>query len=315
MYLCALNSIMAKYKKILNILLIALAYGYLGYKIVTYDNYAGLAERFSQAQLWQYICLFGSFLLFPVNRLCEAWKWQFLVRGFEPMNIMEAQRQVYYGTIAGFVTPYKLGEYPGRALLFRHTEQHWLTATCLGMIGGYAMTTVIVVFGLPAAVWWLAPDSSLIWSIALALLGALLAIIALPAIMRRLQAREWKREQTRLLVSSMASLSYHDIAVLLGISLVRYAVFSLQLLLTLLFCGVTLDALSMLVTLPLYYLLITVTPNVPAAEIAVRGAWAVAIFERFGSDISAAAVIATLVLWAINTILPLIIGSIVARRK
>lgn len=315
MYLCALNSIMANYKKILNTLLIALAYGYLGYKIVTYDNYAGLAERFSQAQLWQYICLLGSFLLFPVNRLCEAWKWQFLVRGFEPMNIMEAQRQVYYGTIAGFVTPYKLGEYPGRALLFRHTEQHWLTATCLGMIGGYAMTTVIVVFGLPAAVWWLAPDSSLIWSIALALLGALLAIIALPALMRRLQAREWKSEQTRLLVSSMASLSYHDIAVLLGISLVRYAVFSLQLLLTLLFCGVTLDALSMLVTLPLYYLLITVTPNVPAAEIAVRGAWAVAIFERFGSDISAAAVIATLVLWAINTILPLIIGSIVARRK
>lgn len=306
---------MANYKKILNILLIALAYGYLGYKIVTYDNYAGLAERFSQAQLWQYICLFGSFLLFPVNRLCEAWKWQFLVRSFEPMNIMEAQRQVYYGTIAGFVTPYKLGEYPGRALLFRHTEQHWLTATCLGMIGGYAMTTVIVVFGLPAAVWWLAPDSSLIWSIALALLGALLAIIALPALMRRLQAREWKSEQTRLLVSSMASLSYHDIAVLLGISLVRYAVFSLQLLLTLLFCGVTLDALSMLVTLPLYYLLITVTPNVPAAEIAVRGAWAVAIFERFGPDISAAAVIATLVLWAINTILPLIIGSIVARRK
>ena len=315
LYLCALKSIMANYKKILNILLIALAYGYLGYKIVTYDNYAGLAERFSQAQLWQYICLFGSFLLFPVNRLCEAWKWQFLVRGFEPMNIMEAQRQVYYGTIAGFVTPYKLGEYPGRALLFRHTEQHWLTATCLGMIGGYAMTTVIVVFGLPAAVWWLAPDSSLIWSIALALLGALLAIIALPALMRRLQAREWKSEQTRLLVGSMASLSYHDIAVLLGISLVRYAVFSLQLLLTLLFCGVTLDALSMLVTLPLYYLLITVTPNVPAAEIAVRGAWAVAIFERFGSDISAAAVIATLVLWAINTILPLIIGSIVARRK
>lgn len=306
---------MANYKKILNILLIALAYGYLGYKIVTYDNYAGLAERFSQAQLWQYICLFGSFLLFPVNRLCEAWKWQFLVRGFEPMNIMEAQRQVYYGTIAGFVTPYKLGEYPGRALLFRHTEQHWLTATCLGMIGGYAMTTVIVVFGLPAAVWWLAPDSSLIWSIALALLGALLAIIALPALMRRLQAREWKSEQTRLLVSSMASLSYHDIAVLLGISLVRYAVFSLQLLLTLLFCGVTLDALSMLVTLPLYYLLITVTPNVPAAEIAVRGAWAVAIFERFGSDISAAAVIATLLLWAINTVFPLIIGSIVARHK
>ena len=315
LYLCAFNAIMTNYKKILSIVLIALAYGYLGYKILTYDNYAGLAESFRQAELWQYICLFGSFLLFPVNRLCESWKWQFLVRGFEPMNIWEAQRQVYYGTIAGFVTPYKLGEYPGRALLFRHTKQHWLTATCMGVIGGYAMTTVIVVFGLPAAIWWLAPDSSLIWSIVLALAGAILAIIALPALMRRLQSRAWASEQARLLISTMAELSCRDIAVLLGISLVRYAVFTFQLLLTLLFCGVQLDALSMAVCLPLYYLLITVTPNVPAAEIAVRGAWAVAIFERFGADISAAAVIATLILWVINTVFPLIIGCIVARRK
>ena len=31
---------MTNYKKILSIVLIALAYGYLGYKILTYDNYA-----------------------------------------------------------------------------------------------------------------------------------------------------------------------------------------------------------------------------------------------------------------------------------
>lgn len=306
---------MVKGKQIVHIVLIGLAYGYLGYKIVTYDNYAGLAMQFRQAEWWQYVCLVVSVLLFPVNRLCEAWKWRFLVRGIEPMNMWEAQRQVYYGTIAGFVTPYKLGEYPGRAMLFKQTGQHWLTATCMGMIGGYAMTTVIVVLGLPAAIWWLKPDGSLLWSVALALMSATIAIFALPELMRHLRKRTWKSEQTRLLIDTMADLSYHDVAVLLGISLVRYAVFSLQLLLTLLFCGVRLDALSMVVCLPLYYLLITVTPNVPAAEIAVRGAWAVAIFERFGADICAAAVIATLVLWAVNTILPLIVGSFVAYKR
>ncbi len=306
---------MGKLKKIAHILLIVAAYGFLGYMMVMYDNYAGLLAQFRQADVWQWVCLVGSVLLFPINRLCEAWKWRFLVRDIEPMNLWEAQRQVYYGTIAGFVTPYKLGEYPGRALLFRHTKQHWLTATCMGMIGGYAMTTVIIVIGTPAALRWLAPDSSLVWSVTLALIGALLAIIALPVLMRRLQRRPWQREQTRLLVSTMAALSYSDIAVLLGISLVRYAVFALQLLLTLLFCGVRLDILSYVVSLPVYYLLITVTPNIPAAEVAVRGAWAVAVFERFGSDITAAAVIATLLLWAINTILPLIVGSLVTRNK
>ena len=306
---------MGKLKKIAHIILIVAAYGFLGYMIATYDNYSGLLAQFRRAEAWQWVCLAGSILLFPVNRLCEAWKWRFLVRDIEPMTIMEAQRQVYYGTIAGFVTPYKLGEYPGRALLFRHTKQHWLTATCMGMIGGYAMTTVIIMIGLPAALRWLSPDSSLVWSVTLALIGALIAIIALPVLMRRLQRRPWQSEQTRLLISTMAALSYRDIAVLLGISLVRYAVFALQLLLTLLFCGVRLDILSYVVSLPVYYLLITVTPNIPAAEVAVRGAWAVAVFERFGSDTTAAAVIATLLLWAINTILPLIVGSLVARKK
>ncbi len=306
---------MEKFKKIANFVLIVLAYGFLGYKIATYDNYAGLLERFSAAEWWQLLCLMVCVALFPVNRLCEAWKWQFLVRGIEPMNILEAQRQVYYGTLAGFVTPYKIGEYPGRALLFRKTGQHWLSATCMGMIGGYAMTTIIIVAGLPSVIYWLAPNSSLLWSIVSALICALAAIFALPVLMRVLQQRNWKSEQSRLLIQSMAGLTPTDISKLLGISLLRYSVFIVQLLLCLLFCGVQLRIQSMIATLPLYYLLITVTPNVPAAEIAVRGAWAAVIFERFGSDVTAAAIIATLLLWLINTIFPLVVGTVVKRRQ
>lgn len=305
---------MKRYKHILNILLLVAAYGYLGYKIVTYDNYSGLAAQFATAKPWQYVCLLVCFMLFPLNRFFEAWKWMYLVRGIEPMDLWEAQQQVYYGTLAGFVTPYKIGEYPGRALLFRHTQTNWLSATCLGLIGGYAMTTVIVVAGLPSALMWLAPGSNMYGSLILALIGAVLAITALPAIMRRLEQRTWKSERTRLLISSMAQLNLRDAAVLIGISLLRYLCFLIQLELCLLFCGVCLDPLTTMYLLPLYWLMITVTPNVPAAELAVRGAWAVALFERFGADISAAAVIATMLLWTINTIPPLLIGSVVKRK-
>ena len=181
-------------KRLFNILLIVVAYGYLGYKIATYDNYSGLMAQFRQADTWQWLCLVGCFLLFPVNRFMEAWKWRYLVRHIEPMNLLEAQRQVYYGTIAGFVTPYKLGEYPGRALLSKHTEQHWLTATCLGLIGGYAMTTVIVLCGMPAAINWFTNDQSIWSSVAIVLLGAILAMIGLPMLMKRL------KEDTKLLL-------------------------------------------------------------------------------------------------------------------
>ena len=303
----------AKLKRILNILLIVAAYGFLGYKIATYDNYAGLLEQFRRADAWQWLWLAGCVMLFPLNRFFEAWKWQYLVRNIEPMNLIEAQRQVYYGTIAGFVTPYKLGEYPGRALLFRQTEQNWLTATCLGLIGGYAMTTVIVLSGLPAAIGWFTSAQSLWWSVALVLVMAVVAFAALPAVMRRLRKHQWKSEQSRMLVNTIADLTMRDVAILTAQSLLRYAVILLQLYLTLLFCCIQLPALTTILTMTLYYMLITVTPNVPAAEIAVRGAWAVVLFEPFGTDITAAAVIATMLLWAVNTILPLIVGSLVKR--
>ena len=302
-------------KRILNIILIVLAYGYLGYKIVTYDNYAGLIAQFSSAGAWQWLCFVGCVLLFPVNKLCEAWKWRYLVRGIEPMGLWEAQRQVYYGTIAGFVTPYKLGEYPGRAMLFRRTGDHWLTATCLGMIGGYAMTVVIVLCGVPAALQQLTSDRSLWWSMGLIIGGGLTATAALPALMRRLQKRRWKSEKTQQLIDSIVALSVRDVTVLIGISVVRYGVFLLQLLLVLLFCHIELPPQQMLGIMTLYYLLVTVTPNVPAAEVAVRGAWAVVLFEPFGADVTAAAVTATLLLWAVNTILPLVVGSMVKPKE
>ena len=303
------------YKRILSWLLIIAAYGFLAYKIVTYDNYAALAAQFRQAEWWQYLCLALCFMLFPANRFFESWKWQYLLRKIEPMNLWEAQRQVYYGTIAGFVTPYKLGEYPGRALLLRNTESLWLTATCLGLIGGYAMTAVVVIMGLPAAMQRLSPDGSLLLNLILSLLGAILVIVGLPALMRRLDRRSWKKERTALLIHSLAELTIADGLVMMGISFLRYLCFLFQLWLCLRFCGVQLDPTSTLITLPLYWMMITITPNIPLAEIAVRGAWAAVIFEPFGEDLTAAAVIATMLLWTINTLPPLLIGSIIGSRK
>lgn len=300
-----------RYKKIFNLLLIVAAYGFLGYKILTYDNYAELWARFVHASWWQWAAVGCCVCLFPLNRFFESCKWRYLVRDIEPMNLWEAQRQVYYGTIAGFVTPYKLGEYPGRAMLFRHTQQHWLTATCLGLVGGYAMTVVIIVFGLPSAVTWLMPSRSVLWSIGLTLVVALATFFVLPAVMRRLQHRSFRSAQSRELVDMLAKLGVQEIVVLVGLSMLRYMCFVVQLYLALMFCGVNLGMPALLLTLPLYYMLITVTPNVPAAEIAVRGAWAVAVFEPFGSDVSAAATIAAMLAWAVNTILPLLVGTVI----
>jgi hypothetical protein len=48
----------------------------------------------------------------------------------------------------------------------------------------------------------------------------------------------------------------------------------------------------------IYYLLVTITPNVPIAEVGVRGFWAMALFGTMN------ATLAGVLLWAINTLLP-----------
>ena len=47
-----------------------------------------------------------------------------------------------------------------------------------------------------------------------------------------------------------------------------------------------------------YYLLVTITPNVPIAEVGVRGAWAIVVFGTMN------AALAGVLLWIINTLLP-----------
>ena len=59
-----------------------------------------------------------------------------------------------------------------------------------------------------------------------------------------------------------------------------------------------------------YYLLVTITPNVPIAEVGVRGAWAIVVFGTMN------AALAGVLLWIINTLLPCLFAlGISAKRQ
>ena len=80
------------------------------------------------------------------------------------------------------------------------------------------------------------------------------------------------------------------------------------------FCGIVHSPLEALIAIPSYYLLVTVTPSVPIADAAVRGSWSVIIFSLFTQNIAAIA-IAAILLWILNTILPMIVGTLIPHIK
>ena len=249
------------------------ALSYLIYRMAIYEDYATLWATIAGMSGLQIAALVLCVALMPVNMSLEAWRWRTLL----PMSWREAHQQVYYSKLAGLITPWRLGEYPARALL----RNEWPQTLSMGAVGSATMTMAIIAAGMTAMIleignWRL--------EIVFYLLVALLLILALVFAPRLL--RRW------------AEVSHKLIAISVGQSLVRLACWCGQLALVLYALGAIYNLQFTIYNLPVYYLFVTITPNVPIAEVGVRGAWAITLFGSMN------AALAGVLLWGINTLLP-----------
>ena len=312
-------------RKILHIIEWAIALaacGYLVWRLATYDDYVSLLVGFRAMNTAQWCALIASVLLMPVNMTIEAWRWRTLmnegesrVESQESIGWAEAHRQVYYSKLAGLITPWRLGEYPARGLLMQknslsHEKDQvssktlWTKVLTMGAVGSATMTIAIVIGGLIGLAVVGSPvnlgDNYIIILIGV-LIGAVLLIAA-----------GWK---IRTVILSSYSSPSVDRRLTVGMvcknvlqSMVRLLCWCVQL-------GLLLYALDGMTGIAgiagltaIYYLLVTITPNVPIAEIGVRGAWAIAVFG------TPQAAMAAVVLWVINTLLPCV-GWLFLRKK
>ncbi len=257
------------------------ACGWLVYKIVTYDDYAGLWAAISGMDGLQICALVLCIALMPLNMTLEAWRWRTLV----PMSWREAHRQVYYSKLAGLITPWRLGEYPARALL----RNEWKNTLSMGAVGSATMTIAVIAIGAIALSLEIGD-----WKFEkgyLYLVGAVILLLSLALLFAPRLLRRW------------AAVSHRLVMVSIGQSLVRLACWCVQLALVLYALGAV-TSYGLWVTGArcfVYYLLVTITPNVPIAEVGVRGAWAMVVFGSMN------AALAGVLLWIINTLLPCLI--------
>jgi len=277
------------------------AYAYLVYRLATYEHYDAVAESLHAMGTKQVLALAACVALMPVNMWLEAWRWRTLI----PMSWREAQRQVYYSKLAGLVTPWRLGEYPARGLLMAKGEEPqadvWTKVISMGAVGSVTMTMAIVSVGALALMF--SPTvlaqlggSYLYALVAFLLLMALLFFFAPGWLQKWLKGETPRDEWTHVLWASY------------GQSVVRLLCWCVQLALVL----YALDTHYQLSTfnfqlLPVYYLLVTVTPNIPIVEAGVRGAWAMLLFGTLN------AALAGVLLWLINTLLPCLIWPILKK--
>ena len=282
------------------------ACAFLGYKLVTFEDYPALWESLRSMAWQQYLALGLCVALMPVNMAIEAWRWRTLWNGDATLNgangeaneltderltFKEAHRQVYYSKLAGVITPWRLGEYPARGVLITNermnelgSERIWPQVLSMGAVGSATMTFAIVLAGVPAIMAngeWLMVNGEWWIAVGVILLLLVVGLVLAPRLLRQ-----------------YAEVSYGLIIKSVGQSLVRLICWCVQLALVLWALEAFSFQPSAISSLFIYYLLVTITPNVPIAEVGVRGAWAIVVFGSMN------AAFAGVLLWVINTLLP-----------
>jgi len=97
--------------------------------------------------------------------------------------------------------------------------------------------------------------------------------------------------------------------VVVAYTIARYMVWGIQLWAVLYAVGVGLDFWQALTAIAAYYVVISVMPALPAADVPLKGGWAVAIFGQYTDNV-AAIVLAVSIIWLFNTIIPVLFGSL-----
>lgn len=297
------------------------ACGYLIWRLATYEDYASLTASLRAMGWKEWGALVLCVALMPVNMAIEAWRWYSLMNEGvkelknervkelknERLTFREAQRQVYYSKLAGLITPWRLGEYPARGVLITNermnelgSERIWPKVLSMGVVGSATMTFAIVLAGAGAIAlgalsleignWKL--ENEYIYLVGVILLLLVVGLALAPRLLRR-----WATVSHGLILKSV------------GQSLVRLVCWCVQLGLVLWALGAFSFQPSAISSLFIYYLLVTITPNVPIAEVGVRGAWAIVVFG------TANAALAGVLLWGINTLLPCLIWPFIVNKK
>ena len=291
------------------------ACAYLVYRLIIFDDYASLWETFRSMGMPQLFAIILCVALMPVNMALEAWRWKTLV----PMSWREANRQVYYSKLAGLITPWRLGEYPARGLLMEQSEisnlhtakqivrpeedknseiskdSLWTTVLSMGAVGSATMTAAIILAGCVGIAFSPAVLTILGNSYLYALCGVVLVLAVVYALFPKALKNYVALNYPLLLESTMQSL-------------VRLACWCVQLGLVLYALGAISNVKCQMSNVLIYFLLVTVTPNVPIAEVGVRGAWAITLFGSVNAGF------AGVLLWTINTLLPCLIWPFLRKK-
>lgn len=267
-----------------------------------------IGEKLTQSPVLLLLIL----ILSGVNWALEILKWQYLHRLLQPTSFGEALRSVMMGTTLSYLTPASVGDYAGKLL---HTPAHLrIQGTGMAVVGNGIQFWVALFFGTVAFAKFTlqlvpsAPNFLFLLALVLATLGAFLLLRYWKHLHRGFQRIPFLNRYTSFFEAFNAKhTGLHS--QILGLSTIRYLVFTLQFVFSMMLFELQLSTVNMLMISALVFFAKTVIPSFNfLSDLGVREFSALYFCAFFGMS-PQAVVASTLLLWLINVFVPMLMGT------
>ena len=254
----------------------------------------------------------AALALMPINIGLEAYRWGRLVRRIAPsVRFRDVLRAVVGAYPLGLLTPGRLGDYVGRAMYLREVPPGASAALTFGE--RMATLAACLVGGLVAIGPFLQLQvaSSPLWPAVIGVgalgTGALLVAILFPRVARSVLSAVLPFAPVRRALEAFDEIPGDEAMTLLGLSFMRYLVFSTQF--AFLVRAVAPEAAwaEIAMGVALVFFAKSAVPQVTLGDLGIREGASVFFFGAYGIA-PAAALDASLALFAVNLVLPAIAG-------
>jgi hypothetical protein len=242
-------------------------------------------------------------LLSFANRFFEILKWQNLVASFRSISLGDATAQVLGALTAGIFTPNGLGEYAGKALFFEKAVTKkivFLNLVCNGI-----QMILTVVFGILGLLYFNANFSIITTRTVGIIFGSLLILFLASFFLKKITIKGYSLEKLIHKTNHIPK-SVHQKNIVLGIA--RYVVFSHQYYFLFLAFDVDLPYLTLMSAIASIYFLASALPSFQFLDFAVKGSIAVYFLGLLGVN-EWIVVFITALMWFLNVVIPVLIGS------
>lgn len=298
-------------------IIVIIAYCVIIYKLATYGNYSSLFDQFISNISTNWVYLLLCILLMPCNILTESVKWQCAVWSIEKISFKKAIISTLRGQVGGIATPNKLGDIPTRALSLQYNNK--ASGIIMGLIAAWSLSAVIIVIGASTFVKYLSiyyPEmlNENLLSYANESWIGLIILTFLPILSRIINTDKIKSTKIKNTIESIAQTRFRQLFSFVLLSFLRYTIFCTQLFLMFRFFDIDLTISQAIISIPIIYLLSTLTPTIPTSEAATRSSYAVFTLAPFCTS-APTITLATSLLWALNCGFPIILGSLLFNKS